>query len=452
MKINNLTAGTVAAVFSQATATNTGACPASISDVEIHDPVAILVNCANVAAPASVSETTYAALYAGCLAPLASAAGDSFPANSGTSKVCRDCYVRFAQTMVEAGLGSLDSAQISIDAPALTLTNICGDVTEDTAKEDCYKDSHVIQAMNDFQTCAGYSMNFKSPTSLARRRLLNTHDVYPELVRAAFNDRHELSLPIATLLARDTNSDIASPEISADLCYVMFHDYLQTYAATGIASIINDCGSTGPTVDGCLDTEPVQAARDRFVKCGDYEIGVWYDACTATELEALAGSYDAYKTLVEVVIANREETDAVKLQDAVYVVLDKIAAVTGEDCMECFSELAYNILEEIGDASKEYANAALMESYLSSCDDPSSDACLVVIGRESLAAFKKCSGFELNRTAFVSTATPTTPTVTTAIPPATNSTTTAAPTSKSSGLVAPLASMVILAIGSALVL
>lgn len=455
MKINNLTVSTAAAVFAQVSAADTGACPASISEVTVHDPVGILVDCANVAAPTSVTSDSYAALYATCLAPLASAAGDAFPANSGTSKVCRDCYVDFAKTMVEEGLGALGSDEVSIDAPSSSLSLVCDVVTLDTAKEDCYKDGRVIAALNSFQTCAGYSLNYISEATIAHRRMLNTNDVYTELIRHAFNDKVELGAVVSAVLDRGVGE--ATDDLLAEVCYVMFHNYLQEYAATGVAAIINDCGSTIPTAEGCLDTTPVVTARERFAKCAGFEIDTWYNACTADDMATLAGSYDAYATLLTATIENREEEDAEVYDEIIADILDNISTHAGVDCMGCYSDLADNLKAQLDAAATEYTNDALLESFLSSCDDPSSDSCLVVIGRETLAKFKKCSGFDLNRAKFEPTTTTTTTTTASTTESTTESTTTTTTgsettTKSSSGLVAPLASMVLLAVGSALVL
>lgn len=450
MKFNKTAIGAFsAAIIGEASAT--GACPASIEAVSAADPLTKLVACTKAPTTNPGTETAYNALATTCLSPLSSAAGDAFPANTGTSAVCYACYLDFAKAMVTAGVGSWTTVFV----PATDSLNLkCNALTTAAGKETCFKESRILAALNDFQTCAGYSLIYPASGDMEHRRELYRAETFSLLVRNAFNANTDITGRVEKVIDGDSEAPATGVELMTEVCFAQMHEHLSEYAQTGDAAVINNCGSTAPTVDGCYNTTIMVEAKARFAKCAGFEADKFYAACTADQLTALHGSYDGYGMLIDAVIANHNVTTPAGAFDwAVGNITEVIAESAGADCAVCFTELASDIKTNIVDAraaSPLVGNNDLIDKYLASCDDASADSCLVVLGADALTNYQQCAGAALNRGAFTASTTTAAPT-TTASTEAPVETTTEAPTAapettKSAGFIAPMAGVVLLAI------
>jgi hypothetical protein len=453
MKFNKTAIGAFsAALIGEASAT--GACPASIEAVSAADPLTKLVACTKAPTTTPANESAYNALATTCLSSLSSAAGDAFPANTGTSAVCYACYLDFAKAMVTAGVGSWASGSFVAVGDSLNLK--CSALTTAAGKETCFKESRILAALNDFQTCAGYSLIYPASGDMEHRRELYRAETFSLLVRNAFNANTDITGRVEDVINGDVLAPATGVELMTEVCFAQMHEHLSEYAQTGDAAVVNNCGSTAPTVAGCYNTTIMVETKARFAKCAGFEADKFYAACTADQLTALGGSYDGYGMLIDTVIANWNVTTPAKAFDwTVGNVTSVIANSAGADCAVCFTELAGDIktnIEGAMAASPLVGNQDLIDKYLASCDDSSADSCLVVLGADALTNYQQCAGAALNRGAFVASTT----TTTTTLAPSTSSegsgeTSSEGPsvdssTTKSAGYIAPMAGVVLLAI------
>ena len=442
MRINKLTGTAFAA--SVASAAGTGACTSEVELVSPNDPLGTLVKCA---AKLSVSDGTtneeYIALYRGCVTALANKAGSDFPALvSGVDSDCRSCYSTFAEDIAAALVGSVAADDAFV---AGTTVSVCTTMATSSEKDECLKSDGVIEAMIAFQSCAGQSINYPAGASLARQRALFRADAFKNLTQNAFGSSAEIGDILEDVITHNDSVGATMQtggELHLDLCLIMYHTELDTYAnALPDTEIVDACAEILEDTTDCVDSAPVVSALENFMSCSGYDMQVLETACTAEETDAIWQA-DGYASIVNCVFNDDIDDPATECEDDRLVLNDALIADAGEQCGACYVELGVDLQTSFDDES----------NYGTNCVNPYSADCKIRSGLAAVTSFKECSGQDLDRSAPV--ATTEAPEVTTAAPAEDTTaapviTTTAAPiTTKSSSMTAPLVTVVVLAIGS----
>ena len=201
----------------------TPVCSASITAVAEFDPLSKLINCALIPDPGALTEAEYNQLYTSCLNPLKSAAGSSFPDDSGNTKVCHDCYVAFAKELIIAGLGTFNSGVITPAQPSIATK--CGEISEAVARQTCYKQDAIVAALSAFHTCAGIDMNYPSNRPLSYRQADIFNGVYEYLVNAAFQSTGvdwKEDTYIESIILTGFPESVYPHQNTAALCFAVF--------------------------------------------------------------------------------------------------------------------------------------------------------------------------------------------------------------------------------------
>lgn len=446
MRINNLT-GTAFAASVVTAAGDSGACTNEVELISPSAPLAGLVKCAAGLDLTGATHAQYIALYKGCVTSLANKVGASFPAVTADGETdCRSCYTAFAVTVTNALSGTVN---VDDELTAGTEVDGCKTLATASEKDECFKNSEIIQAMIAFQNCSGHSIVYPAGASLAREREIYRDGAFVSLTQAALGGASLDSADILSDVIEHNSVTGATMQTGGDfyldLCLLAYHTELSDYmAGEPSQDVLDVCTTIDDTTTDCADTIPVAEALSNFANCAGYSLTDLTSACTTDQADAMWQS-DAYANIVNCIFNDDENEPSANCADHRSLLNADIISAVGDDCGACYTEFGTDM----------EASFDLGTTYGSGCSNPHSSDCFIRTGLSAVSNFKECSGQALNRSAPVAvttTASPATTTSTTTEAAVTEATTTAASTTKSSSMTAPLATMMLLAIGSALIL